>query len=102
MVYGLILIYLLLLVIIYVAQGWMIFPGRMTQGQRGAIISPLAAASDNDELLHLTTSTGESVVALFGRATDENGLPLADYCASADGFAVLWQWDVADGCSWVG
>jgi len=71
---GLLCLYLTLCVIMFSIQNWMIFPGHATQGQAQAIIHPSPAF----ELLHLKTADGDSIVAIFGVATDSRDQPLTD------------------------
>jgi fermentation-respiration switch protein FrsA (DUF1100 family) len=59
---------------LYFAQTWLIFPGRSSQGQAYArVAQPRGTA-----LVHLTTASGDDVVALFGPALGPRGQPLAD------------------------
>ena len=66
--------YLAVIGFLYIAQGWLIFPGRVSQGKPYAQVSAPAGA----ELVHLTTASGDDVVALFGPALSPDGHPLAD------------------------
>jgi uncharacterized protein len=65
-------VYLILCLIMFSIQNWMIFPGHATQAQREAMVHP----APDFELLHLTTAIGDSIVAIFGNATDQNDQPL--------------------------
>lgn len=55
-------------------QTQLIFPGATTQGTPEAQVTP----GPGCEILRLTTSAGEKVVALYGPALDRNGKPLED------------------------
>jgi pimeloyl-ACP methyl ester carboxylesterase len=66
---GALLVYLGVAIVLYALQNWMIFPGHSTQGQKLAVV-PRGA---DYELLDLQTKSGERVVAVFGKALDENG-----------------------------
>jgi len=66
---GAIFVYLGVALVLYALQTWLIFPGHSTQGQKLAVI-PRGA---DYELLELKTTTGERVVAVFGKALDETG-----------------------------
>ena len=70
------LIYLGLCIVFYLLQDWMLFPGRSTQGHRASVIRQ--SPRGEYELLHLNTRGGEKIVALFGRAMDEDGRPRTD------------------------
>jgi uncharacterized protein len=63
------------LVVLYLLQDRVIFPGASTQGQPEAIVHPAAGA----ELVTLATARGDKVTALFGAALSPSGLPLADH-----------------------
>ena len=65
----LLLIYLGVCLVISLMQDWFIFPGQATQGQRQAIIAP----SRDSEVVPLTSSTGDKIVVLFGKALDADG-----------------------------
>ena len=71
---GAIIVYLGVAIVLYALQTWMIFPGHSTQGQKLAVV-PRGA---DYELLELQTRSGERVVAVFGKALDENGHVRAD------------------------
>jgi uncharacterized protein len=55
-------------------EAMLIFPGAATQGQPYAIVAP----GPGCELIHLTTSEGTGIVALFGHALDNRGEPSAN------------------------
>ncbi len=74
----LVVLYVVLLLGILFGQGWMIFPGKTTQGKGRVNISEAAAAEDTAELVYLKTAGGDRVVGLFGPATDAMERPLAD------------------------
>jgi len=59
--------------VLYAFQTHLIFPGEATQGRPEAV----ARVGPGEELVRLATDQGE-VVALYGRALDANGRPLAD------------------------
>lgn len=65
-------IYLLSCIALWSLQDALLFPGRASQGQRSSEIREPSADS-RYELIRLTTRGGEKIVAIFGRATDENG-----------------------------
>lgn len=67
-------VYALLLVLLYVAQDMLIFPGQSFQGRPPASIRP----GPGREIVELKTSDGEKVVALFGPALSPTGSALAD------------------------
>jgi len=62
-------IYLGVAAVFFFLQTRLIFPGSDTQGDAGSTIQ----APPGTELLHLKTSQGERVVALFGRALNPDG-----------------------------
>jgi fermentation-respiration switch protein FrsA (DUF1100 family) len=66
--------YLAVVGLLYIAQGWLIFPGRASQGKAYAQVAPTGGA----ELVRRRTATGDDVVALFGAALSPKGEPLAD------------------------
>jgi uncharacterized protein len=67
--------YLGVCVIVYSIQNSYVFPGAAaTQGQKDGSISP----GYNDKLLALRTPDGTLIAALFGKALQHNGRPLAD------------------------
>lgn len=66
--------YVAVLGFLYVAQAWLIFPGRWSQGRAHAQVAPPAGS----ELMRLETASGVKVVALFGPALDGRGRALAD------------------------
>lgn len=61
--------YVSVLGFLYVAQAWLIFPGRWSQGRADAQVAPPAGA----EIIRLETASGVTVVALFGPALDGRG-----------------------------
>ncbi len=69
-----VLSYVAVLGFLYVAQSWLIFPGRLSQGRAAAQVEP----GNRAELVRLTTASGDAVVALFGGALDVRGLPVSD------------------------
>jgi len=69
-----VLIYLGVALVLAALQTWLIFPGAATQGQRHAVVRPMAGT----ELVELKASTGEKVVALFGPALRIDGSPHPD------------------------
>src|SRR5258708_18445535 len=52
------------LALLFLAQGWFVYPGRTTQGKQSAVVT----APPGTELVTLTTGEGTKIVALFGRA----------------------------------
>jgi uncharacterized protein len=60
------------LVFLYFAQAGFIFPGRATQGKPESEITVRTDA----ELVTLTSSSGQTIKALFGKALRPNGTPL--------------------------
>ncbi|MBI5367737.1 MAG: alpha/beta hydrolase [Planctomycetes bacterium] len=60
-----------LCVMLFLAQTWVIFPGRATQGTTAAVVHPVLG----EELLTLTAAGGEKVAALFGSALSPDGQP---------------------------
>jgi uncharacterized protein len=67
-------IYLGTIGMLYLMQTSLIFPGRESQGQSWATLTPPAGA----EMAQLTTAGGDRTVALFGCALALDGTPLAD------------------------
>ena len=67
--------YVAVLGFLYLAQSWLLFPGRISQGREWARVDH---APDGAELVRLTTAAGDPVVALFGRALDRRGAPRED------------------------
>jgi fermentation-respiration switch protein FrsA (DUF1100 family) len=63
------IVYLLICIIVYFAQNWLLFPGAAAQGTPEAIVQPPAGC----ELLHLTAKTGEKITALYGTALLQDG-----------------------------
>jgi fermentation-respiration switch protein FrsA (DUF1100 family) len=68
------ILYGALLVVLFLAQGWMVLPGRFSRGTPQARFAP----PPGTELVHLTTSQGEPVTALFGPALNADGSPRPD------------------------
>jgi uncharacterized protein len=67
--------YLGVCVIVFSIQNSYVFPGAAaTQGQKDGSISP----GYGDKLLALRTPDGTFIAAIFGKALQHNGLPLAD------------------------
>jgi uncharacterized protein len=70
---GLVCLYLLLCLIMFSIQDWLIFAGRSTQGSPQAVIQP----SSDFDLVHLKTADGDPFVAIFGAALDGADRPIA-------------------------
>jgi len=68
------LVYLGAALVIFAIQDSLIFPGASTQGQRDAILTQ----GYGNELLWLHTARGTTIAALFGKALQSDGQPLAD------------------------
>ncbi len=70
--------YIGLLVLLYFGQEWLLFPGKTNQGTPHAQVT----AGEGEELLSLSTPTGEVVAALFGKALTADGKirPDAAHC----------------------
>jgi fermentation-respiration switch protein FrsA (DUF1100 family) len=64
-------VYLLLCTIVYFAQDWLAFPGATQQGTEQTRIQYGGSA----EVLHLTTSDGTPIAAVFGLAKKPDGSP---------------------------
>ena len=62
-------IYVVICIIVYFAQGWLLFPGASSQGTADATIQPLPGC----KLLQLTASSGERITALYGPALLPDG-----------------------------
>jgi pimeloyl-ACP methyl ester carboxylesterase len=62
------------LILLYLFQTWLIFPGRYTKGIGASKVTP----PPGTELVPLQTSGGDKVVALYGPALDPAGLPIRD------------------------
>jgi pimeloyl-ACP methyl ester carboxylesterase len=62
-------VYILLCVIVYFTQGWLLFPGASSQGTPDATI----AAPPGCKLLQLTAATGDRITALYGPALLPDG-----------------------------
>ncbi len=73
-----VVVYLAICVLVYFGQDRLAFPGRSFQGSPEAAVNFGVSA----EILHLTTSNGIPITAVFGTALDEAGLPKpsADHC----------------------
>lgn len=71
---GLVCLYLLLCIIMFSIQDWLIFAGRSTQGSPQAVIQPSA----DFDLVHLKTADGDPFVAIFGVALDGADRPIAN------------------------
>ncbi|MGD0388976.1 MAG: alpha/beta hydrolase [Tepidisphaeraceae bacterium] len=69
-----VLVYLGVALVIFAIQDSLIFPGASTQGQRDAILTQ----GHGYELLSLHTAGGTPIAALFGKALQSDGQPLAD------------------------
>ena len=95
-----IVVYILLNVALYFAQSWILFPAHAFQGKPIAMVR---APEQNTELLHLTTSHGDHIVALFGPAlrgdstVDPNAAkrPTLLYCYG-NGGSIAWSVDEFD------
>ena len=68
------LVYFGAALVIFAIQDSLIFPGASTQGQRDAILTQ----GHGNELLTLHTAGGTTIAALFGKALQSDGQPLAD------------------------
>ena len=68
------LVYVGVATFFFAIQAKMIFPGAETQGSPDAEVDPPPGA----ESVTLTTTRGDRVVALFGKALSEDGSPVAD------------------------
>ncbi|HEX8521193.1 MAG TPA: alpha/beta hydrolase [Tepidisphaeraceae bacterium] len=66
--------YIPVVLVISALQLQMIFPGAATQGRAEACVRP----SSDVEVVELSSSTGERVVAMFGKALNADGSPRAD------------------------
>jgi fermentation-respiration switch protein FrsA (DUF1100 family) len=62
------------LILLYLFQTWLIFPGRYTKGIGASKVTP----PPGTELVPLQTSGGDKIVALYGPALDPTGLPMRD------------------------
>jgi hypothetical protein len=60
--------------IVFFIQDNFIFPGASTQGQRDALLTQ----GSNNEMLSLRAADGTHIAALFGKALQSDGQPLAD------------------------
>jgi fermentation-respiration switch protein FrsA (DUF1100 family) len=69
--------YLAVMGFLYLAQTWLIFPGRSTQGKAYAQVEPRKGL----ELIRMKTALGDDVVALFGAALSPDGSPAPDASA---------------------
>ena len=67
--------YVAVLGFLYIAQAWLIFPGRISQGKEWARVDRVPEGA---ELVELKTAAGDPVVAIFGRALDRAGRPRED------------------------
>jgi uncharacterized protein len=65
----LVLAYVLGMLVFWMLQTWLIFPGARTQGKPEAVVTPPADA----QLVPLTTAGGDKTVALFGKALRADG-----------------------------
>jgi fermentation-respiration switch protein FrsA (DUF1100 family) len=66
--------YVVLIASMYFLQGWLILPGRRSQGTAEAAVRPVPGT----EMVRLRTADGEPIVALFAPALSEDGRPLPD------------------------
>lgn len=66
--------YIGLLVLLYLGQEWLMFPGKTNQGTTYAQVQP----GEGEELLSLQTPSGDIIAALFGRALTPDGKIHAD------------------------
>jgi fermentation-respiration switch protein FrsA (DUF1100 family) len=67
-------VYIVVLAYLYSVQAAILFPGRQSQGQSWARVSPPRGA----EAVRLTTADGDPVVAFFGAALNPDGSPRPD------------------------
>jgi uncharacterized protein len=67
-------VYLGICLVISLLQESLIFPGASTQGEKSSMVRP----SGGEELVHLKTSDGIQVCAIFGKAMSADGVELAD------------------------
>jgi fermentation-respiration switch protein FrsA (DUF1100 family) len=65
------LAYIGLVIVFYLLQTWMIFPGAATQGKAEARVKP----APDEELVQLDTASGEKIYLLFAPALTAQGLP---------------------------
>jgi len=72
-------LYLLVVLMFALIQSFLVFPGKLSQGRTKA---PVIDDAHGEELLTLTTATGEKVQALFGAALTMNGQLLPDAAQS--------------------
>lgn len=64
-------VYLVLVLLLYFAQEWLIFPGKESQGQPYAVVKPFPGM----EVVQLSTAQGDQISALFGPALTTEGKP---------------------------
>lgn len=69
-----VLAYVAVLGALFFGQGWLIFPGRVSQGTASAHVEAPAGT----ELVRLKTASGDEIAALFGPALGDDGKPVAD------------------------
>jgi len=67
-------VYFGLAIMLFALQTDLIFPGSKRQGQIDTVVKPLP----DEDLVNLTTSKGEKVVALFGPALTSHGKEVSD------------------------
>lgn len=72
--WGILLVYLGLMAVLYSLQTELIFPGARSRGRAEAVVTPPPGA----ELVTLSTAGGNRVVALFGPALTADGRPHPD------------------------
>jgi pimeloyl-ACP methyl ester carboxylesterase len=94
-----VLVYLSLCLLIYFSQDWLAFPAHAYQGKSVATIRP----ERDNEIVHLTTSSGDKVVAIFGAALLDDGSPDPDAAHRptilyfyGNGGAIAWSMDQFD------
>lgn len=69
-----VVLYLLLVLLVWGFQEWLIFPGRYTHAKSAFVTTP----GPDEELIPLTTSNGQKTFALFGKAQRPDGSPDPD------------------------
>src|SRR5260370_42463376 len=62
-------VYIGLAIVFYFLQTWMIFPGASSQGKREAAVHP----APDQQLVPLTTASGEKIYVLFSPALTASG-----------------------------
>jgi pimeloyl-ACP methyl ester carboxylesterase len=69
-----VLVYVAVIGSLFFGQAWLIFPGRLSQGEASAQV----AVPPGAQLVRAKTASGEDIVALFGPALELDGRPVAD------------------------